>query len=365
MNPMMPMPSLAVTVIIPMRNEERRIGRCLESIMANDFPQERMEILVVDGMSDDRSAGIAAEYSGRFPIIRVVENRKRIVPAGLNLGILQARGEVIIIMGAHCEYPHKYISTCVSELERTQANVVGGMLNTRPGADTLIARAIALMTQHPFGVGGSAFRTRSGNRYVDTVPYGAYRRDVFETVGIFDEHLARNQDFEFNARVRRAGGKLFLSADIEVDYYNAADFKRLVSQAFQNGLWLARMWMVSPASFRLRHAVPLAFVSVLLLSGMLGLLNSGAMQFGTLVLSIYLLAAAVCAIQIARRESSRFFLPLVGLFFAHHVAYGLGTLTGVVKAVCRRTSGTSHMSPSVKVNPRAARTHTASSKTSY
>lgn len=322
-----------VTIVIPMRNEEHRIGRCLDSILANDFPREQLEILVADGMSTDHSRAIVADRTRHFPGIVMLDNPKQIVSSGLNIGIFRAHGRVIIIMGAHSEYPSNYIGTCVRELARTQADVVGGMLDTQPGADTLIAHAIALMTQHPFGVGRSAFRTRCADKDVDTVPYGAYRREVFERVGLFNEQLIRNQDFEFSARVRKAGGRLFLSPDLKVVYYNVPDLRRLSAQAFNNGFWLAKMWYASRVSFRFRHAIPLAFVSVLLLSIVLSAFSAWAMAIAAATLSSYALAAAVASGQIAFREHWRFFLPLIGLLFIHHFLYGLGTLTGLLSAL--------------------------------
>jgi glycosyltransferase involved in cell wall biosynthesis len=280
-------------------------------------------------MSTDRSRAIAAERSSRFPCIRILTNERKIVSCGLNVGIRQARGQVIIIMGAHAEYPPSYISNCIAELERTDADVVGGVLETRPGANTVIARAVALMSQHPFGVGRSAFRTRQAEGYVDTVPYGAYRREVFEAVGWFNEQLVRNQDFEFNARVRKAGGQLFLSRDLEVVYYNVPDFRHLARQAFRNGFWVAEMWRVSPLSFRMRHAIPLIFVLVLLVSAILAPFSASAAEIAGLTMAIYGLAAAVAAAQIAVRAGVQFFFPLIALFFAHHVLYGLGTFAGV------------------------------------
>ncbi len=320
-----------VTIVIPMRNEERRIGRCLDSILANEFPKDQLEIVVADGMSTDHSRTIVAERASRFPIIFVIDNPKKIVSSALNLGISRARGQVIIIMGAHAEYPRNYIGTCIRELARTNADVVGGMLNTQPGADTLVARSIALMTQHPFGVGGSAFRTRRAGRDVDTVPYGAYRREVFGRVGLFNEQLTRNQDFEFNARVRKSGGRLFLSPDLEVVYYNVPDFRSLSAQAFNNGFWLTKMWYASRASFRVRYAIPLTFALVLLVSIFLVPFAPWAKAIAALTLSTYALAAAGASCQIAVHAGWRFFFPLIGLMFAHHFLYGLGTLAGLVQ----------------------------------
>jgi succinoglycan biosynthesis protein ExoA len=328
-------PSIAVTVVVPMRNEERRIGPCLDSITRNEFPPEQLEILVVDGRSTDSSCAIVAERAARFASIRLLDNPAKIVSAGLNIGLREARGRVIIIMGAHAEYSPTYIKTCLQELEATNADAVGGVLQTLPGGHTLVARAVALMTQHPFGVGGSAFRTRRRSGYVDTVPYAAYRRPVFERVGLFNEKLVRNQDFEFNARVRRAGGKLFLSSQIETTYYQVPDLKHLVMQAFNNGFWLAQMWFSSPASIRLRHAVPGAFVGVLLASLMLLPLGAAFFIPGALALVLYGIAVTLTAGQIARYEGGKFFLPLCALFFAHHVVYGAGTLAGLISCATR------------------------------
>ncbi len=323
-------PCPAVTIVIPMYNEERWIGRCLDSILANDFPKECLEILVADGMSTDHSRAIVSDHARRFRHIVVIDNPRRIVSSGLNIGISLAHGQVIIIMGAHAEYPPNYIRTCVRELGRTQADVVGGMLDTQPGANTLIGRAIALMTRHPFGVGPSAFRTRKAVVEVDTVPYGAYRRDVFERVGLFNEQLVRGQDFEFNARVRTAGGKVFLSQDLEVVYYNVPTFKRLCVQAFGNGFWLAKMWYVSQPSFRTRHAIPLVFASALLVSTLLAPLVAWAAATSALILLAYVLAAAAASGQIACRAGWKFFVPVLGLLFTHHFLYGLGSLTGLL-----------------------------------
>ena len=329
--------SLTVTAVIPMRNEASHIAKCLDSILRTSLPASELEVLVVDGMSADGSRDIVAERAAAHSSIRLLDNPAHIVPVGLNIGIREAAGRVIVIVGAHCEYPPDYLLSCVQELERTGADVVGGTLITHPGADTLVARAVALMTRHPFGVGGSSFRTGKAGGFVDTVPYGAYRREVFDRVGMFSEKLVRNQDFEFNARVGAAGGKLFLSPRICVNYYNVPSFRRLVKQAFNNGLWLARMWFLSPTSFRMRHAIPLIFVSVLLLCLALSPVVHWAGSIGLMVVAAYTAAAVFAAGQISRCHGARYFFPLLALFFTHHVMYGTGTLVSVVHAV-RATS---------------------------
>jgi glycosyltransferase involved in cell wall biosynthesis len=320
--------SVAVTVIVPMRNEEQRIGLCLDSILANDFDHEQLEILVVDGRSTDRSRSIVIERAACSHFIRLLDNPARIVSAGLNIGIRNARGAVIIIMGAHAEYSRNYIRTCLHELETQNTDVVGGMLETRAGGRGIVACSIALMSQHPFGVGGSAFRTQQESGYVDTVAYGAYRREVFDRIGLFNEKLTRNQDFELNARLHHSGGRLFLSGQIKAAYYNVPDFTHLVRQAFSNGYWLPPMWFSFPSSVRLRHAIPVAFVGVLVASLIVAPFHELAVVPGLVALVMYTIAVTLVAGQIARRHSLKFLFPLIGVFFTHHIIYGVGTLAG-------------------------------------
>ena len=342
--------SIPVTVIVPMRDEERHIARCLASILENDVDSGQMEILVVDGCSTDRSREIAMEVAATCDSIKVLDNPPRIVSAALNIGIRNARGSVIIIMGAHAEYSRDYISSCLHELEATGADVVGGILETRPGGKSNVAEAIAMMSQHRLGVGGSAFRTSHESRYVDTVPYGAYRREVFERAGLFNEQLVRNQDFEFNARVCKAGGKLFLSANVRAAYYNAADLQSLLRQAFGNGRWLPAMWLSSPTALRLRHAVPALFVTILGLALTLGLFHKSFLLLGLTIFSVYALAVMVAATLICRERGSRLFIPLLSAFFTHHFAYGIGTLAGLT--ACARLSFTASLVPGYSTSTR-------------
>jgi len=321
---------ILISVIIPARNEGKYIERCLESVLTNDFPQEQLEILVVDGGSIDNSRSIVMQKAAHHSNVRLLDNPKKIVSTGLNIGIRQARGEYIVVLGAHAEYPSNYLSTCVEELQRTKADVVGGCLRTKPGADTTMAKAIALLSEHPFGVGGSGFRIGWGDRYVDTVPYPAYTRDVFDRIGYYNEALVRHQDFELNSRIRASGGRIFLSSKIQNTYYNVPTLYELVRQAFRNGLWLGRAWLHCRASFSWRHAVPLAFVSALLGSAFVGMFVPFLHYLTALISALYVLAAVRSAAQLSWRHGSKFLLVLPGLFFIHHFAYGLGTLTGIL-----------------------------------
>jgi len=320
---------LAVSVIIPMRNEERYIGACLDSVLANDFPEEQYEILVADGESEDRSREVVLGKAAAHPGIRLLHNPGRFVPSGMNICIRQARGRYIIRMDAHSEYPADYIANCVSELERTGAGNVGGRWITRPGSDTLMATAIALFTQTHVGVGNAHYRLGEGGRYVDTVPFGAFPREVFDRVGLYREELVRNQDFELNARIRRAGYAIYLSSKISNVYYNSATFRKFMRQAWMNGIWVPRMWVRCPSSFCWRHAAPLGLAGGLLGSLLIGLLYRPLLWAGVAGLALYLAVTLATAVAVGARNGWKC-SPYVALVMpCYHFVYGFGTLLGL------------------------------------
>jgi len=317
-----------VSIIVPMRNEEQRIGACLDSILRNGYPPELIEILVVDGDSTDRSCEVVRERMLSVPNVCLLQNASKQVPAGLNIAIRQARGRYILRMDAHCEYPTDYISTCVAELERTGAANVGGSLITLPGADSWIARGIALLTQHPVGVGNSAFRLGRGDQYVDTVPFGAFRRKVFDEVGLFREDLVRNQDYEFNSRLRAAGYKIYLSSKIQNKYFNSSTMSRFMRQAISNGVWGARCWMRYPESFCWRHAAPFTFFASLVFLLVGGLLYQPAWLLALLIGAIYSCALFFAGLQIAIRNNWRYAFLVPVLIAIYHICYGASTAWG-------------------------------------
>lgn len=195
-----------VSVIVPCRNEGAFIGRCLDSVLANDYPPERLEILVVDGMSTDGSREILRPYGEKFPQIKVLENEKKVTPLAFNLGIRHATGQVVMILGAHSTCAKDYITKCVHYLDEYNADNAGGIIKTVPQKPGLVGGAITACLSHWFGVGGSYFRIHTDKpRWVDTVFGGCYRREVFERVGLFNEKLARGQDMEFNVRLNEGG----------------------------------------------------------------------------------------------------------------------------------------------------------------
>jgi len=217
-----------VSVIIPCREEQAHIGACLRSVLANDYPQDRIEILVVDGMSRDGTPAIVAEVAQEHATVKLLENPQRTVPAALNRGLREARGEIIMRMDAHALYPRDYISGLVAWLLSSGADNVGGVCVTVPANRTATARAIALALSHPFGVGDAQHRVGVQEaRWVDTVPFGCYRRSSFDRVGGFDEELVRNQDVEFNHRLIRRGGRVLLVPGIKSYYYARGSLRQL------------------------------------------------------------------------------------------------------------------------------------------
>jgi glycosyltransferase involved in cell wall biosynthesis len=327
-----------VSIIIPVRNEEKYIGRCLDSVLANNLSREQYEILVADGESTDHSWAIVEEISSRQANIRLLHNRNKTVPAGLNEAIRLARGRYIIRMDAHTEYPPDYIENCVAELERTGAANVGGRCITRPGGNTLTAKTIALLTQTRAGVGNAAYRLGQGDLYVDTVPFGAFRREILAEVGLFREDLVRNQDYELNARIRSRGYRVFLSSKIHCFYYNVPTFARFMRQAAMNGLWNGRCWRRYPVSFCWRHAAPLTFVSGVTGLLLLAPLFRPVLWLLALGICLYALLSLTAVAQIAWRGEWKGAVLAPCFMFTYHFVYGWATLVGLLHVLNRTPS---------------------------
>jgi len=320
-----------VSIVIPMRNEEAFVGRCLESVLAQLDGPEEFEVLCVDGASTDRTRGIVAGYAQKDPRVKLVDNPAKIVPAGMNKAIGEAAGEVVIRLDCHAQYAPDYIRNCLAVLERTGADNVGGYMQTRPAEETPTGRAIAAATSSRFGVGGSTFRTGGGEMEVDTVPFGCFRRDVFERFGLYDERLVRNQDIELNSRIRTGGGRIVISPEIRLTYYNRSTFAGMRQQAFHNGLWNPYTLYLVGGGLRLRHLIPLGFVLSLLALAAAGVFFRPAWAALAAELAAYLAAGGVFAVKAAREEGVS--APRVlAAFVQLHMAYGIGSLWGVLTA---------------------------------
>ena len=256
-----------VSIILPVRNEEQYIVNCLDSIAAQDYPHDQMEILVVDGLSDDGTLDNIAEYDSRFDDIHIQEftNPKQTVSAGLNIGFRRARGQVLIRMDAHARYGNDYISQCIKVMEKTGAANVGGPALALPGGPGLMAQAITLAHYSPFGLGGAQFRDPNAEGFVETVWPGCFKREVFDKIGYIDERRNRTEDIEFNSRLREAGYKIYLSPLIKAYYYCRTTLGETWRQRWADGFEITRFLPDNPRAPRLRHFIPLLFVSSLIL----------------------------------------------------------------------------------------------------
>ncbi len=320
-----------VSVVIPVRNEERFIGKVLDSILNNDYPKERMEILVVDGMSEDGTREIVREYSKRYPFIRLIDNPKRYTPHALNIGMENMSGEVMMIAGAHTTYSENYISECVEALQMGY-DVAGGVMITLPRSNTPKAVAIARVLSHPFGT-GAKYRTRSVRRIeeVDTVAYALYRKEVFEKVGKFNENLIRNQDIEMNLRIKRKGGRIALVPKARSYYYARDTFKSLWKNNFENGYWVMRSLRYAEMPFSTRHIVPLMFVLFLILGTILSAFFTFARFVFPPIALLYLFIITLSSMKIALEEKSpSVFLHSLLAFLILHTSYGIGSMVGLL-----------------------------------
>jgi glycosyltransferase involved in cell wall biosynthesis len=333
--------SSVVSIIIPCRNEVRFIDACLDSVMASDFPKDRLEVLVVDGMSDDGTRAIVGRHAAADGVVRLLDNPDRIAPAALNVGIRSATGNVIVRLDAHCLYPQNYVSSLVEWLDKSGADNVGGICRTRPANETPKAKAIALGLAHPFGVGNSYFRIGAREpRYVDTVPFGCYRRDVFDRIGLFDEDLIRNQDDELNARLIRHGGRILLVPDVVTEYFTRESLGKLWRMYYQYGYFKPLVARKLGRVMTVRQVMPALFVTALVAGPVLSAAIPALRLPFLVMLATYSAANLVFAVRAGWPEGGRCVGWLMAVFVVLHVSYGVGFLKGMLDfAILNRRPG--------------------------
>ena len=330
-----------VSVIIPCRHEAEWIERCLMSVIANDYPHDHLEVFVVDGMSEDGTREIVKSIAEQHPFIMLLDNPRKSAPAALNIGIAAASGDVIMRMDAHNEYVEHYISSLVAWLNKSGADNVGGVWVTRAANETAIARAIADAQTHRFGIGNAHYRLGTSEpRYVDTVPFGCYRREVFDRIGGFDEELLRNQDIEMNHRLRRNGGSILLVPDVESYYYARSSLGTFAKMSFQNGYFNPLVVRKTGGRITLRQIVPPLFVLSLFLTGILAPFVWTIRVALIAILSIYFLCTMAVALSFVPKRGWPSALALTIVFPLLHMSHGFGFLKGLFDfVVLRRTVG--------------------------
>lgn len=326
-----------VSVIVPMRNEERHIERCLRSLLAQDYPSDRFEVLVVEGGSTDRSRALAGTFVGHSsPEVRLLDNPAQLTACALNIGLGAARGELIARVDAHASVPPDFLSRSVAALEASGADVVGGPISTV--GDGLSGGAIALAMSSPFGVGDAVFRYSQQERWTDTVAFATYRRGLFDRLGLFAEDIDRGEDCEFHYRLGEAGGRILLTPAIRSTYYSRCSFPQVFRQYFSYGQGKVEVLRRHPGRARLRQLVPAAFVTALLASAAVAP-RGGAWSFPLLAVGgAYVTASLAASTAVAARRGWRY-VPLLPVAFAClHVGYGLGFLTGLAGLILGRSA---------------------------
>ncbi len=321
--------NVIVSVVMPVYNEEKYIEKCIDSLLEQDYPMENMEWIFVDGCSKDKTVELIEKYKEKYPnLIKVYSNPDKIVPYAMNIGISNSVGKYIVRLDAHADYTTDYISKCVYYLDnKPEVDNVGGVAETK--ASGFMGNTIAKMLSSKFGVGNSQFRVNGDSGYVDTVPFGAFRREVFSKYGGYDERLVRNQDNEMNYRIRKNGGKIYLANDIKLSYYCRDTVKGISKMARLNGTWNIITMRLCPGAMGLRHFIPFAFVSSVVLLSALGFV----WKYFWLALAAELILYALMDwfFSLKQAKTLKEFLLLTFLFPIFHVSYGIGSLMGIFK----------------------------------
>lgn len=321
MGPMLP----RITIGMPAYNEERYIQACIASVQAQDYPRDLIEILVADGRSTDQTREILADLAATDRRIRVIDNPARLQAAGLGLLVKQATGDIFVRMDVHCEYAPDYVRKCVETIERTGADNVGGA--QRAKAKTFFQRALCAALQSPLGVGGAKYRSADAEGYVDTVFLGAFRRRVFETVGLWDPGAITNEDAELNQRILDSGGQIYLSRDIVVHYFPRDSFRTLALQYYKYGRGRARTLLKLGSLSNLRPVIPFAMVV-----GATALLVVPPLwPVAPLAFATYALATGAEAVRLGGKLGPASIPMVWAIFPVLHASHGVGFAAGLLQ----------------------------------
>ena len=322
-----------LSIICPILNEEKYIAQFLDSLLKQDYPKDELEILLVDGMSTERTREIVAGYTAKYPFIRVIDNPDKIVPYAMNRGIEAAKGDVIMRLDAHASYQPDYFSVLVKGLRRLNADNVGTVCKTDVLNKTPKTLAIREVLGNKFGVGNSTFRTGiDREQEVETVPFGCWRKEVFERYGKYDVRLVRNQDIELNKRIIRGGGKIYILPDTYCTYLARETWHALAKNNYGNGKWniLTVYYTKTLSSLSLRHFIPLLFLLSLIVPLSLALIWWPFALISAASLFAYTGLLSAVSLKLAVEKKLNFFYLLI-TFFVLHLSYGWGSLVGILK----------------------------------
>jgi len=327
-----------ISIIIPVRNEELYIEKCLNSIINNDYPKNKMEVIVVDGHSIDKTQDLIKKYISNYNFIRLLLNPQKTVPYAMNIGIKKSKGEYIIRMDAHSNYPINYFTKLIYWHQKLNADNVGGIVIAKSLNHSKLSQSILTVLSDKFGVGNSMFRTVNSKEFikVDTVPFGCYKKEVFNKYGLYNEKLVRGQDIEFNKRIINKGGKIYLIPEIRVDYYAADNYQKLLKKYYNTGKWVVMVayYTSNVKSLSKRHFVPLIFVLSLFLPLLLVPITMYILFIPILSFTMYLITILLRAIFLKKSNNRIIYILLA--FFILHIAYGIGSLSAVLNIILKK-----------------------------
>ena len=328
-----------VSVIVPCYNERATILKLLDGILSQTYPRERLEVIISDGFSTDDTRAVIGAFQAQHPdlALSIVDNAAGSIPAALNRAIHAATGEIIVRLDAHSMPYPDYIERCVRALSTERGLNVGGVWEIQPGAQTPIAEAVAAAAAHRLGAGDAQYRLAPRAGEVDTVPFGSFRRSLVDRIGPFDETLLTNEDYEFNARIRRSGGKIWLDPAIRSVYFARPTLQALARQYWRYGLWKWQMLRRHPSTIRWRQALPPLFVLSLVTLLVVGFFDSWARTALLIEIGLYLAVLSVAGLLTAVQR--RRVALIVGLPIAiavMHAAWGSGFLWSMISGTFRK-----------------------------
>lgn len=321
-----------VAIVIPTLNEEDFIQECLNSVFSQTYPLEKMDIMVIDGGSFDKTIEIVEEILSTHSNVRLLHNPKKIQSIAFNIGVSLSNAPIVVRLDAHAKYDAHYVELCVKHIvgNKDYGNV-GGKWSIYPSQNTLIAHANALLNQSRFGIGGASYRIGNKAKEVDTVPFGAFPRKVLNVVGTMSEQLVRGEDNEYNYRIQKKGYKIFFDPEIKCTYYSRSTIKASIRQMYGNGVSIGKLFFLNPKILSLRHFIPFVFFMCLILLSILSFFSVYFLYSLLGLLVVYLLVDILFSINIAYKHNWKLFFVLPILFFAVHIAYGYGTLIGMLR----------------------------------
>jgi cellulose synthase/poly-beta-1,6-N-acetylglucosamine synthase-like glycosyltransferase len=321
----------SISIIITCRNEEKFIGSCLDSLVSQEAYKENLEILVVDGKSEDKTTDIVKKYQEKYPV-KLIDNPYKVTPKGMNIGIKKSSGDIVILINSHSVLDKVFLKNIVYSLEKhPEADAIGGRLEAITEGNSLLSKTISCCVDSVFGSGGVRYRQRKKEGFVkDTLPYCAYRRNVFEKIGYMDENLLRGQDAELNLRLIKRGGKIYFNPKIKSYLHTRPYLTKFIKQQFQYGYFKVKIGQKLGARLIGRQIIPAIFVFSLILSTVLFLFKNIFGLFFLFIFLLYLLTDIIFSIHICLKRGVKYLLPSIIIFLLFHLSYGLGFIKGAI-----------------------------------